>query len=42
MKVKIIRGKNFKNIINYVFSLGEKNNLDRVDWIGGILGSNSF
>ncbi|NER01408.1 MAG: relaxase/mobilization nuclease domain-containing protein [Okeania sp. SIO3C4] len=41
MKAKITKGKNFKNIINYVFSPGEKNNLDRADWIGGTLGSNS-
>ena len=41
MKAKITKGKNFKNIINYVFSPGEKNKKDRADWIGGTLGSNS-
>jgi len=41
MKAKITKGKNFKNIINYVFSPGEKNKKDRADWVGGTLGSNS-
>ena len=41
MKAKITKGKNFKTIINYVFSPGEKNKKDRADWIGGTLGSNS-
>ena len=41
MKAKITKGKNFKTIINYVFSPGEKNKKDRADWVGGTLGSNS-
>lgn len=41
MKAKITKGKNFKTIINYVFSSGEKNKKDRADWVGGTLGSNS-
>ncbi|NET29964.1 relaxase/mobilization nuclease domain-containing protein [Okeania sp. SIO1I7] len=41
MKAKITSGKNFKSIINYVFSPGDKNKPDRADWIGGTLGSNS-
>ena len=40
MKAKITSGKSFKNIINYVFSPGEKRKSDRADWVGGTLGSN--
>ncbi|MEM9272351.1 MAG: relaxase/mobilization nuclease domain-containing protein [Cyanobacteria bacterium P01_F01_bin.143] len=41
MKAKITKGKNFKTIINYVFSPGEKNKKDRADWIGGTLSSDN-
>ncbi len=41
MKAKITKGKNFKTIINYVFSPGEKNKKDRAQWIGGTLASDN-
>lgn len=41
MKAKITKGKNFKTIVNYIFSPGEKNKPDRFEWIGGTLGSNN-
>ena len=41
MKAKITKGKNFKTIINYIFSPGEKDKKDRAEWIGGTLASDN-
>lgn len=41
MKAKITKGKNFRDIINYIFSPGDKNKSERADWIGGTLASDN-
>lgn len=41
MKAKITKGKNFKTIIKYIFSPGEKKKPDRAEWIGGTVASDN-